>query len=146
MPSRIFRKEVLAWGVAVAAAATLGLPFVWRGTMVKIEPLGNLSAKIMRYELVIGKVSARRYFDLKLDDGRTLRVVAGQWDSVLVPGDTACVRLHREGTLLPGFQVLQDRASRPDRRFSSGAACAASLWGRRRGHTPAWLRWRLGLA
>lgn len=108
-----FWKNVLAWVTAIVATAALAAPFIWRGTMVEVEPLGYVPAKVVSYEIVVGKAGARRFFDLQLEDDRTLRVLAGQWDAVLVPGDMACVRMRREGTLLQGFLVPLDRCASP---------------------------------
>jgi hypothetical protein len=105
----IFWKDVLALGAAAAVAAALGGIFIYRGVYVRSEPLGYLTGEITSYELTVTKSGAHRYFHLRLDDGRSARVGAGQSDATLVPGDRVCLHAWQVGEGVQGWLVPMGR-------------------------------------
>jgi hypothetical protein len=105
----IFWKDVLALGTAVAVTAALGGIFIYRGVHVRSEPLGYLTGEITSYGLTVTRLGAHRYFHLRLDDGRSARVGAGQSDATMVPGDRVCLHAWQSGEVVEGWLVPMDR-------------------------------------
>jgi hypothetical protein len=98
----IFWRDILAIGVATVVTAGLGALVIIPNVYPVQEPLGYLAGTVQSYEFRVGKISARGYFDVKLDRGETMRVRSS---GESVPGDRICVRAVRRGDLVEGYLV-----------------------------------------
>lgn len=98
----IFWRDVMAIGVAAGATAALGAWFILPNIYPAREPLGYVAGTIQSYEIRVGKLSARGTFDVRLDRGEMVRVIASD---VLPPGERVCLRASRRGELVEGDLV-----------------------------------------
>jgi hypothetical protein len=73
---------------------------------------GYAPGVVLSFEVTVTKAGgARGIFDVRLDQGQGLRVIAGGSSANVVPGDRVCVRRMKSGDGTDGLIVPMDRCS-----------------------------------
>ena len=105
----VFLKDLFVLGGAAILAVGLGGVFIFRGAYVPTTQIGYLRGTILSYEVVVTKSGMATYFHLQLDTGDTVRVASGQRDATSIPGDRVCIRASKEGNLVQGWLVADEK-------------------------------------